>query len=124
MDKALQKELKKQLEAEKKKLTKDLRFFARKDPRLKGNWLTRFPFFGMSRSHKDESAEEIEEYENLLPVEHTLELRLRDIEEALAKIKKDKYGKCTNCRKEIELKRLKAVPEAQLCLKCGKKNSR
>ncbi len=124
MDKVLEKELKKQLEAEKKKLTKDLRYFARKDPRLKGNWLTRFPFFGMSRSHKDESAEEIEEYENLLPVEHTLELRLKDIDEALVKIKKGKYGECANCRKEIELKRLKVVPEAKLCLKCGKKTSR
>lgn len=123
MDKDLQKKLQEQLETEKKRLTKDLKFFAKKDSKLKGNWLTRFPFFGMNRSHKDESAEEIEEYENLLPVEHTLELRLKDIEEALEKIKKSDYGKCNNCKKEIDLERLKVIPEAKLCLKCGKENN-
>jgi hypothetical protein len=50
MDKNLQKKLQEKLEAEKKKLTKELMFFAKKDPQLKGNWLTRFPFFGLSRS--------------------------------------------------------------------------
>ena len=94
MDKDLQKNIQKKLEGEKKRLIKDLRFFAKKDPQLKGNWLTRFPFFGLNRSHKDESAEEIEGYENLLPVEHTLELRLKDIENALIKVKKGNYGRC------------------------------
>jgi len=121
MDKDLEKNLKKQLEKEKKRLTKDLRFFAKKDPKLRGNWLTRFPFFGMSRSHKDESAEEIEEYEKLLPLEHTLELRLKDTEEALKKMERGKYGKCEQCKKKIGPERLKAVPEARLCLACGKK---
>jgi DnaK suppressor protein len=119
MDKDLQKKLKKKLEAEKKRLTKDLRFFAKKDPKRKGNWLTRFPFFGNDRSHKDENAEKIEEYEKLLPLEHTLELRLKDIDDALEKMKKDNYGKCENCNKEIGVKRLEVVPEARLCSKCG-----
>jgi len=124
MDKDLQKNIQKKLEGEKKRLIKDLRFFAKKDPQLKGNWLTRFPFFGLNRSHKDESAEEIEGYENLLPVEHTLELRLKDIENALVKVKKGNYGRCENCRKKIESKRLEVVPEARLCMKCGKKETR
>ncbi len=125
MDKDLQKKFQDILETEKKKLTKELKFFAKKDPQLRGNWLTRFPFFNLSRSHKDENAEEIEEYENLLPVEQSLELRLKDIEDALAKIKKGVYGQCEKCKKEIEIKRLEVVPEARLCLKCGKeKNSR
>lgn len=123
MEKDLQKKLQKKMESEKKKLTQELKFFAKKDPRLKGNWLTRFPFFGLARSHKDESAEEIEEYENLLPVEHSLELRLKDIDKALLKIKKNNYGQCENCRKKIESKRLQAVPEARLCLKCGKEEN-
>ena len=125
MNKDLQKNLQKKLEEAKKRLIKDLRFFAKKDPQLKGNWLTRFPFFGLSRSHKDESAEEIEGYENLLPVEHTLELRLKDIENALIKVKKGNYGQCEKCKKKIESKRLEVVPEARLCLKCGREeNSR
>ncbi len=124
MNKDLQKKLQDKLEVEKEKLIKELKFFAKKDPQLRGNWLTRFPLFNLSRSHKDENAEEIEEYENLLPVEHTLELRLKDVEGALTKIKKGAYGQCEKCQKEIEIKRLEVIPEARLCLKCGKeKNS-
>ncbi len=123
MNNALQKKLKKKLEQEKKRLTKDLSFFAKKDPNIKGNWMTRFPFLGMNRSHQDESAEKIEEYEKLLSIEHTLESRLKDIEEALEKIKKGAYGQCEKCKKKIEIKRLEVIPEARLCLKCGKENN-
>lgn len=118
MNKELQKQLQKQLAEEKKKLLKDLEGFAKKDPRLRGDWDTQFPQFGIHRSEQDENIEEVEKYENLLPVEHTLELRLQDIERALAKIKKDAYGKCEKCQKEIEIERLKACPEAKLCMKC------
>ena len=121
MDKKLEKQLKEKLEAEKKRLINDLGSFARKDPKMKRNWITRFPFFGLNRSHPDENAEEIEEYENLLPVEYVLEIRLKNIEEALEKIEKGTYGKCEACGKEIEIKRLKVISEAKLCLTCGKK---
>ena len=123
MNNDLQKKFQNKLEADKKKLINELKFFAKKDPQLKGNWLTRFPFFNLSRSHRDENAEEIEEYENLLPVEHTLELRLKDIEDALVKIKKGAYGQCEECKKRIEIKRLEVIPEAKLCLKCGKEKN-
>jgi len=123
MSDTLQKKLKKKLEQEKKRLTKDLSSFAKRDPKIKGNWTTRFPFFGINRSHQDEGAEKIEEYEKLLSIEHTLELRLKDIEGALEKIKKGAYGQCEKCQKKIEEKRLEAVPEARLCLKCGKENN-
>jgi len=119
----MQKQLKNSLEKEKLKLIKDLKSFANRDTNIKGNWLTRFPFFGINRSHNDESAEKIEEYENLLSVEHTLELRLKDINNALDKIKSNTYGICEKCKKEIELKRLKIVPEAKRCLKCSREIS-
>ncbi len=125
MNRDLEKKLKEKLESEREKLTKDLKFFAKKDPKRKRNWITRFPFFNADRSHPDEVAEGIESYENLLPIEQTLESRLEKIEEALEKIKKGQYGKCENCKKEIEPKRLGAVPEAKLCLSCGRtKNQR
>ena len=122
MDKKTQKQLKSNLEKEKTKLIKDLKSFAIRDTKIKGNWLTRFPFFGINRSHNDENAEKIEEYENLLSVEYTLELRLKDINNALDKIKSNTYGICEKCKKEIELKRLKIVPEAKTCLKCSKQD--
>jgi len=111
----LQAQFKKQLEKEKKKLTKDLESFAKKDPQLKGDWDTLHPQMG---SKLEEQADEVEEYETLLPIEHRLELRLQAIEKALEKIKKGVYGKCENCGHEIEIKRLTACPEAKTCLKC------
>ncbi len=120
MDKKIQEKLKNSLEKEKAKLTKDLKSFAKKDSKKKGNWLTLFPLWGINRSHVDENAEKIEEYENLLSVEHTLELRLKDIDDALERIKKGDYGVCEECNKEIELKRLEIVPEAKTCLNCSK----
>ena len=44
----MQKQLKKNLEKEKMKLVKNLKSFASKDTKIKGNWLTRFPFFGIT----------------------------------------------------------------------------
>lgn len=121
MDKDFIKQQKEQLGEEKKKLTKELKSFAKKDPKLKGNWRTRFPFFDSGSASKDENAEEVEEYEKLLSIEHALELRLKDIDEALAKLKRGDYGYCEKCKKEIEAERLKLVPEARLCLKCSRK---
>ena len=119
MEQKLQKQFQKQLEKGKKQLTNDLRNFAQKDPKLKGDWDTRFPRFDIHRSDKNERADAVERYESLLPIEHALELRLKDIEKALEKIKKAAYGKCEKCKKEIELKRLEACPEAKWCIKCA-----
>ncbi len=120
MDEKTKEQLKKKLEEEKKKLTKEISSFAKEDPKRKGNWLTNLPFLGNDRSHVDESAERIESYESLLPIEHTLELRLKDIDNALEKISSDNYGKCEKCNKEIKAERLEIVPEARLCSECGK----
>ncbi|MCD6489235.1 MAG: TraR/DksA C4-type zinc finger protein, partial [Thermodesulfobacterium sp.] len=51
-------------------------------------------------------------------IEYTLELKLRNINLALKKIKEGKYGICEKCHKPIEIERLKARPEAKLCMKC------
>ena len=118
MDQKQVKQFQQELEKEKNKLTKQLKSFAKKDPRLKGDWDTKFPKFGEHRSEQDENASEVERYENLLPIEHTLELRLVEVEKALARIEKGKYGKCEKCKKSIEIERLKALPEASLCMKC------
>jgi len=120
MDKKLLKELKEKLEKEKSQIEEELKKFAQKDEKLKGDWDTRYPKWdGEAGSSSSETmADELEEYESLLPVEHVLELKLRDIDSALEKIKKGKYGICEKCGKEIEIERLKAIPEARFCLKC------
>lgn len=119
MDKKLVDELKKKLELQKKSVQKELESFANEDPKLKHNWDTRYP--NREDSDKDEEADEVTEYDNKLSLEYSLELKLKDVNMALEKIKNGKYGICENCGKEIEIERLQAVPEAKLCIKCNKK---
>lgn len=117
MNKGLLSELKEKLEKEKIAIKKQLATFADQDPEMKGNWDSRFPDFD---GNIEEAADEVEEYTSRLPVEFSLETRLRDVNLALEKMKKGKYGKCENCSKEIEEKRLKILPAARICMKCQK----
>jgi DnaK suppressor protein len=128
MNKKLLKELKEKLEREREMIEKELEKFAKKDEKLKGDWDTIFPKFDGGESGSaalEKAADEVEEYSTLLPIEYSLELRLKNIDLALEKIKHPrrgypKYGICEKCGKEIEEERLKVSPEARYCLKCKK----
>lgn len=109
---------KKTLKTEARRLEKELKAFAKEDIRPKGDFDTRYPQWG---SHADENALEVSLYEKTLPVEHTLELRLKEINQALDKFKKGQYGLCQKCKQPISLARLEALPEAKMCLACLKK---
>lgn len=123
MNKKLLKELKEKLEKEKTALEEQLKTFAEKDPDLKGDWDTKFPKFDgeFGGAALETAADEVEEYEARLPVEHSLEIRLRNIGLALEKMKKNQYGKCEKCGKGIDEERLKVCAEARFCLKCHNK---
>ena len=122
MNKKLLLELKQKLEKERAMTEEQLKRFAKKDKKLKGDWDTRFPHWGgeAGGAGLEKAADEVEEYEALLPVEYSLELKLKNINLALEKIKKDKYGMCEKCGKKIDERRLKIYPEARICLKCKK----
>lgn len=109
---------KEKLLSEKKEIKKILSKFAKEDKRVKGNWESSFPQFGTHTSEQDENADEVEEYTNLLPIEHRLELKLLDIERAIKKIDRGNYGICEKCGKKINKKRLKILPEAKFCSRC------
>ena len=113
-------ELKTKLEKEKENIEKELMKFADKDKNLKDDWDTRFPHQSGKSAHGslEEEADEVEEYATLLPIEYGLETKLKNINLALEKFKKNNYGKCEKCGKEISEERLKAIPEARSCLKC------
>lgn len=113
------KEQKRKLEEEKKRIKKGLKSFARKDPRVKGNWKTKFPNFGFRTADLSEEADQIEEYEATLPEEHSLEIKLEKIEQALKRIKKKSYETCEKCKKMIKIERLRACPETSFCIKCA-----
>jgi len=119
MKKEITGQLKKQLEEKKAKIEKELETIAQKDSRVKGDYDTRYPDFGTHQS-PDESALEVSAYESTLPIEYALEIRLRETNKALEKIKNGKYGKCEKCGKPIDEKRLMAMPEAKTCAKCQK----
>ena len=116
MNKKILDELKEKLETEKKSLLKELESFASEDPNLKHNWDAKFP--SREDADKDESADDAQEYDNMLSLEHSLELKLKDVNNALEKIKTSGYGVCEKCGKPIDEERLLACPEARTCLKC------
>jgi RNA polymerase-binding transcription factor DksA len=109
------KKIRKQLEKEKKLIKKELKRFAREDKKVKGDFDTIFPDLG---SQQDANAMEVRIYGDTLPVEYNLELRLQAIERALQRIKENRYGICTKCKKPIEPKRLEIIPETEVCIKC------
>lgn len=112
-------QLKQKLEERKAKAEKELASIARKDTKVKGDYDTQFPDFGTHQS-QDESALEVADYERTLPLEYALEIKLLDIDKALEKIAKGKYGFCEKCGAAIDEKRLEAAPESRLCIKCQK----
>ncbi len=122
MDKKTLSELKKKLEQERALLEKDLLKFADKDKKLPDDYDTRFPDLGGRSSAPDEGVKETEMYENLLAVEYALEIRLKEVNEALEKIKENNYGRCEICKKDIRLDRLKANAAAKTCIICNNKN--
>jgi len=115
-------ELKQKLEKEKMAIEEQLKKFATKDEKLEGDWDTRFPKLDSNVSGSaslEAAADEVEEYSTLLPQEHSMEIKLQNINVALEKVKKGQYGVCENCQKEIPLDRLNVSPESRLCLDCG-----
>jgi DnaK suppressor protein len=112
--------LKKKLLQEKNRLEGDLKSFAKKDSAMKDDWDSEFPQMDKGLQTEDEMSDEVEEYGNELAVEYPLEEQLRDVNFALEKIEKGKYGICENCGKEISFERLKVNPSAKLCIDCAK----
>ena len=54
----------------------------------------------------------------MLAVSENESKQLALIDEALVRIDDDEYGLCQNCEKEINPKRLAAIPWARYCLDC------
>ena len=120
MNSKLLEELKEKLKEQKTSLEAELSKFARKDKKLEGDWDTKFPKAdgAVGSQALEDAADQVEEYVNLLPVEHNMELRLQNIDSALEKIKKHTYGRCEKCNKKISEEKLKIYPESIECGKC------
>jgi DnaK suppressor protein len=106
-------ELKQALEKEKKELLEGLNSFASKDKNLEGDWDTKYQDMG---NDWDSNSQEVTEYATKIPIEHELELKLQNVEDALGKISKSTYGICEKCGEPIDEERLKADPSARNCV--------
>jgi len=50
--------------------------------------------------------------------QRNLELRLKQVHQALRNAERDEYGYCRRCEEPIGYQRLKAKPETPFCLRC------
>ena len=115
MDKQVLDELKALLLKEKTDLEENLARIARPVDKEKGDYETTFGEVGTDR---EDNTTEVEEYTDNLPVEMTLEKNLQDVISALERMENGTYGLCENCKKEIDIERLRANPSAKTCIKC------
>lgn len=109
--------IKNKLIEEKAKLSKELANFTKKNPNVPGDFDATYPEYG---DEDDDNAREIAEYTANKPLEMTLEKTLRDVDKALDRIKKNKYGTCKYCDRPIDEKRLLARPTSSACVSCKK----
>lgn len=110
------KEFQEQLENEKEQLEARLKNLTAPE-----GVLNEMPDFGGEINDESIEADQIEEIGNVLALKQILENNLKNINEALERIKNGTYGICRRCQKEIEMKRLRVEPAATLCSKCVKK---
>jgi len=116
MDKKFLKIQEEKLRENKKRLEAQLGSFAKESKKVKGDWDAHHPVF--DGGGLEEEADEVEEYSTLLALERTLEKELQEVNSALERIKKKKYGICEECQKPIPEDRLMAYPQAKYCTKC------
>ncbi len=50
--------------------------------------------------------------------------KVKDIEDALEKLKRGEYGECEECGEDIPQQRLRLFPEARMCVKCQEEYDR
>ncbi len=100
---------------EKSRIERELKGIAVKK---NGKYKVNFPDLGSSA---EDNAIEVDNYEKMLSLKKDLEKLQKEINIALSKIEKGKYGICEKCHQPIHRNRLRAFPEARLCISCANK---
>lgn len=115
MNQTLLQENKAKLEAERKRIRTVLGHLDTKDGdgEFPGEFKPKFEEVGREEG---ENASEVEQFANNLGETNILEDRLKSIEAALERIAAGTYGKCKE-GDDIEEERLRALPEADTCMK-------
>ncbi len=104
------------LEEEKKLVENELGDLGRVD--TKGDWEATPEIQTAPEADENDMADRTEDYGERTATLGVLENRLKDIDDALAKIENGTYGICEICGKPIETDRLQANPAARTCKAC------
>ncbi len=119
LDQKIINELKTALEKERELLISELKTIATPDPNLKDDWNVKHEEWGEDQITSEEELEtgesvneSDEDMKNKALSDH-LELRLKEVNDALKRVKDGTYGICDVCQKPIPLERLKANPAAK-----------
>jgi len=107
---------KKLLEEEKNKLESELGTIGRKNPSNPNDWEAVPDKMDIDRADETEIADSIETFEDNTALLKQLEIRLIEVNAALAKITAGKYGICEISGEPIENERLEANPAAKTCI--------
>lgn len=112
-------ELKTALLKERDLLIKELETIATPDPNLKDDWDIKHEEWSEDQItskealESDESVNESDEDMKNKALSDRLELRLKEVNDALERIENRTYGICEVCKKQIDIERLKANPAAK-----------
>jgi len=108
---------KEKLEEELSLVEKELDEVGMKNPDVKNDWEAEPADFDTDTADDSEKADKMEEFEENAAVLRELEVRYKDIKDALAKIENGTYGVCEISGQPIEEDRLIANPAARTCKK-------
>lgn len=112
-------ELKTALLKERDLLTKELETIAAPDPNLPGDWDIKHEEWGedqITSKEELEAGESVNESDEDMKnkaLSDRLELRLKEVNDALKRMDGGTYGICENCKKPVSIERLKANPAAK-----------
>jgi len=106
--------------AEKKEIEKTLSSLGIQNSKNPSEWEPRYPDLNATPADKNDMADEVEEFDNALGIESTLEEKLHDIDAALEHIQNGTYGTCEKGGEAISEQRLLANPAARTCIEHSK----
>lgn len=107
--------LKEKLVQEKNKLEQELTQVGRKNPEDPSDWDATTPEKPADLAEEGDVAEQLEEFDNNSAEVGQLEIQLKDVMDALARIENGTYGICEVGGEQIEEDRLEANPSARTC---------
>lgn len=96
-------------------LEKELSSVGTRNPNNPKDWIAKKGDLDTSSADRNESADQLEQYEENTGILVDLEIRYNNVKRALKKIKEGTYGICEIAKHPIEKDRLKANPAARTC---------